>query len=605
MLMKQIFDNTSVKERIKLLPTLPGVYRFINKEGTIIYIGKAKNLKARVSQYFQNPQSLSVKTRVMVSKIADIQHTVLDTEAEALLLENNLIKEYQPRYNIMLKDGKTYPWICIKNEPFPRVFITRRVVKDKSRYFGPYSSGSMVHNLTELIHNLFYLRDCKLSLTPQAISQQKYRPCLKYHIGKCKAPCTGRFSEEDYLNQITEITALLKGNTARIISSFRSQMKLHANELRFEEAQLFKDKIDLITGHNNKSLVVNPSVSNADVFYVISETNISFGNYIRIVNGTVIQSLNLELRTPIEETPQSVLSTFITEIHSKFGDTSKEIIVPFLPDSEYLAARCTIPVKGDRHKLLLLSETNARQLMIEKHKQEEALRPDEHKERLMDSLMKDLSLDKQPRHIECFDNSNIQGKFAVAACVVFRDGLPCKKDYRHFNIKRVIGANDFASMKEVVNRRYSRLQEEENQLPQLIIIDGGRGQLNFAWEALRELGLENKIRVIGIAKRLEELIIPGDPHPLFLDKNSVSLRLIMQIRDEAHRFGISHHRNKRSKEQIVSELSQIPGIGPKTEERLLKKFKSLNAIKRCSLEELKGVTGAAAAKKIIEWFAKA
>ena len=467
--------KVSLKERVKMLPSLPGVYRFINKEGSIIYIGKAKSLRNRVSQYLQAEDTLSAKTRVMVSRIASIEHTVVDSEADALLLENNLIKEFQPKYNIMLKDGKTYPWICVKNEPFPRVYITRRVIKDKSLYFGPYSSASMAYNLIELITSLFYLRDCKLILSDEAIAQQKYRPCLKYHIGKCKAPCVGRFSHAEYNNQIEKIVKLLKGDIGQIVSEFREQMKEHAAALRFEEAQLFKEKIELITGNNNKSLVVSQTITNIDVFSLLYDTGISFGNYIRVVNGSIIQSLNLELKLPIEESKESVLSLFITEMHSKFGDASKEIIVPFIPDSEALAAKCHVPVKGDKFKLLKLSETNANQLKTEKIKQEENLRPDEHKARVMNTLMRDLGMKEEPRHIECFDNSNIQGKFAVSACVVFRDGVPSKKEYRHFNIKKVVGANDFATMKEVVNRRYSRTLAEGGELPQLIVIDGGKG----------------------------------------------------------------------------------------------------------------------------------
>ena len=602
--MKETHQKCSHKERVKMLPSLPGVYRFTNKEGTVIYVGKAKNLRNRVSQYFQHEDTLTAKTRVMVSRIASIEHTVVDSEADALLLENNLIKELQPRYNIMLKDGKTYPWICVKKEPFPRVYITRRVVKDKSLYFGPYSSASMAYNLIELITSLFYLRDCKLLLSDEAIAQQKYRPCLKYHIGKCKAPCIGKFSNIEYNKQIEKIVKLLKGDTGQIISEFREQMKEHAAALRFEDAQLFKDKIELITGHNNKSLVVSQTITDIDVFSLIYDTGISFGNYIRIVNGSIIQSLNIELKLPIEESKERVLSLFIAEMHSKFGDSSKEIIVPFMPDSETLADKCHVPVKGDKFKLLKLSETNANQLKTEKIKQEENLRPDEHKARVMNTLMRDLGMKEEPRHIECFDNSNIQGKFAVSACVIFRDGVPSKKEYRHFNIKRVIGANDFATMKEVVNRRYSRILAEGGELPQLIVIDGGKGQLSFAWEALKELGLEGKIKIIGIAKRLEELLVPGDPHPLFLDKNSISLKVIMHLRDEAHRFGISHHRDKRSKGQLESELSTIPGIGSKSEEKLLRKFRSLSAIKRASFEELKEVAGTAAAKAITAYFPK-
>lgn len=598
-------QELSIKERVKLLPQLPGVYRFYNKEGVIIYIGKAKSLRSRVSQYFHSEESLSRKTKVMVSKITNFEHTVVESEEDALLLENNLIKEYLPRYNVMLKDGKTYPWICIKKEPFPRVFIARRVIKDGSLYFGPYSSSSQAHNLVELVSSIYYLRDCKLNLSKEAIRDKNYRPCLKYHIGKCKAPCKGLFSEEEYNHQIAGIISILKGESTSLIKEFKDKMNEAASKLLFEAAKRYKDKVDLITNHNSKSIIVSQSISNIDVFSLVFDNNSGYGNFMRVINGSIIQSLNLEFKIPIEESHESIMTRFITEIHNKTGNSSKEILVSHYPDIESIKSKCRIPQRGDKLYLLKLSGKNAFLFQKERQKQEETLRPQEHRERIMETMKKDLGLDQYPVHIECFDNSNIQGKFAVAACVVFKNGTPSKKDYRHFNIKSVIGANDFASMKEIVSRRYSRVLSEDGELPQLVIIDGGKGQLSFAWEALRELGLEKKIKLIGIAERLEKLIIPGDPHPLFLDKNSITLRVIMHLRDEAHRFGITHHRNQRSKAQIASELRTIPGIGEKNEQKLLKAFSSTTSIKKASFEELEKVVGKRAATSILAFFERA
>lgn len=592
----------SIKERVKLLPKLPGVYRFYNKEGVIIYIGKAKNLRSRVSQYFQSQKGLNRKTRVMVSKIERFEHTVVESEEDALLLENNLIKEYMPRYNVMLKDGKTYPWISIKNEPFPRIFITRKIIKDGSLYFGPYSSSWQAHSLVEFVTSIYYIRDCKLSLTKEAIKNKNYRPCLKYHIGKCKAPCISLFSEEEYEKQIAGIVSILKGESKSLIKEFQEKMYEASSKLLFEEAKKYKDKIDLITNHNSKSIIVSQSISNIDIFTLVFNHNSGYGNFLRVVNGSIIQSLNLEFKMPIEESEESIMTRFITEIHNKAGNSSKEILVSHYPDIDTLKQKCRIPKRGDKLYLLKLSSKNALLFQKERQKQEETLRPQEHKERVMESMKKDLGLESYPSHIECFDNSNIQGEFAVAACVVFKNGVPSKKEYRHFNIKTVVGANDYASMKEVVTRRYSRVLNQEGELPQLIVIDGGKGQLSFAWEALKELGLEKKIKLIGIAERLEKLIIPGDPHPLFLDKNSITLRVIMHLRNEAHRFGITHHRNKRSKAQIASELRTIPGIGEKSEHKLLRAFGSTAAIKKAPLEELVKVVGQKAANSILNHF---
>lgn len=588
----------SPEEKIEYLPHVPGVYRFFNSEGTVIYVGKAKDLKRRVSQYFRPPEQLDRKTRVMVSKIADLQYTEVATEQDALLLENNLIKQLQPRYNILLKDSKTYPWICIKNEPFPRVVLTRRYIRDGSLYFGPYSSVMHAHGLLELIGNLYKVRVCKLSLTPENIASGKFRPCLNYHIGKCKAPCAGLQKSEEYDAQIAAIKSLLKGEAASLIRSFKEQMNQAAAELRFEDAHALKEKKELLEKHYSKSLIVGQSNLNADIFSLVEDGQDVFCNFMRVKGGCIVQSFNIELRMRIEEAPAEVLSTFIGEILSKFGDLSDELIVPFLPEGEFEGKSIHVPVKGEKAALLELSRKNAAALKVNKLKQEEHLRPEEHKERLVANLQRDLGMSVPPRHIECFDNSNIQGTNPVAACVVFKDCVPSKQDYRHFNVKTVVGANDYATMKEIVNRRYSRLLAEGGHLPQLIVIDGGRGQLNCALEALLELGIGDDIFVVGIAERMEEIIRPGDPHPLFLDKNSSSLRVLMQIRDEAHRFGITHHRKRRMKSQVESQLRNIKGIGEATETKLLRHFKSVARIKKASLEDIAALVGPSLAKTI-------
>lgn len=592
----------NVRDKVEFLPHVPGVYRFFNSEGVVIYVGKAKNLKRRVSQYFRPVESLDRKTRVMVSKIADLQHTVVETEEDALLLENNLIKQLQPKYNILLKDSKTYPWICIKNEPFPRIFLTRRVVRDGSRYFGPYSSVVHAHNLLDLINNLYKIRICKLSLTEENIAAGRFRPCLNYHLGKCKAPCVGIMKKGEYDAQVESIDYLLKGGVKDLIRGFRNQMNSAAKELKFEQAQEFKEKKEMLEHHYSKSLIVGQAELDVDVFSLVADTADVFCNFMRLKNGCIIQSFNLELKMKIEQEEGELLSMFMGEIISKFGGLSKEVLVPFMPDQSFEDKYVHVPLKGDKLSLLELSRKNASAVKFNKLKQEEHLRPEEHKERIVNNLQKDLGMKIPPRHIECFDNSNIQGSDPVASCVVFKDGVPSKKDYRHFNIKTVIGANDYASMKEVVNRRYSRLLSEGEPLPQLVVIDGGRGQLDFALEALMELGISDEIFIVGIAKRLEEIIVPGDPHPLFLDKNSSSLRVLMQIRDEAHRFGITHHRGKRSKRQVLSELSGIRGIGPVTEAMLIKKFKSVARIKKASFEEIAAEVGPSIATLLTDYF---
>ena len=600
--MKSLDKREQLKESVKFLPQLPGVYRFLNNEGTVIYVGKAKNLRSRVSQYFQTPEGLTAKTRVMVSRIDRFEHTIVGSESEALLLENTLIKKFQPRYNVMLKDGKTYPWICIKKEPFPRVFLTRKLLKDGSLYFGPYSNVSHAYSLIDIIDTLFKIRNCKLALTVDNIRSKNFRPCLRYHIGKCKAPCIGNQSDDNYNLQIERIKLILLGETASLIGEIREEMSLAASELRFEEAQEAKDRLETLNRHYSKSLVVSQSITNIDIFSLVFENNIAFGNWMRVVNGSVIQSMNAEMKLPIDEERETVLSRFIISIGERFAPLSGEIITEYLPEGDFSPSRVHIPKRGEKRSLLELSLKNARVFKIEKIKQEQILRPDEHKERVLESIKRDLNLTELPIHIECFDNSNIQGKYAVSACVVFRNAVPSKKDYRHFNIKRVVGANDFATMKEVVNRRYSRMVEEESELPQLIVVDGGRGQVSAAYEALEELGLERKVRLVGIAKRLEELLVPGDPHPLFLDKNSSTLRVLMLLRDEAHRFGITHHRKKRSKGQIESELKEVKGIGEKSLTKLLAHFKSVQAIRSSSYDEILRVAGTRVAKVLKNYF---
>ena len=599
-----------ILDKLKMLPHSPGVYRFLDSSGTVIYVGKAKDLKARVSQYFR-PNGLNRKTQVMVSKIADIHHTVVGSEADAFLLENNLIKQYQPRYNILLKDGKTYPWICLRNEKFPRVTVTRRFVKDGSRYFGPYSSAMHAHNLLALISTLYKLRTCNMPITDEGVAKGKYKVCLDYHLGKCAGPCVGRMSEAEYGAQIEAIVQILKGNSWSLIKEFERRMKERAAVLDFEEAQQWKEKMELLERHYAKSLIVNSKGINVDVFYVIMEGQDAFGSFLRVHDGGIVQSMNLELKLRIEEDGPAVLGSFISGIYEKLEEYEgqdeghpSEIVVPFLPDmpDALPGVTFTVPEKGDRLALLELGRKNAAAIKFERLKHEEFVNPEEHSQRIVENLRKDLGMDVPPVHIECFDNSNIQGTNPVASCVVFRDGAPSKRDYRHFNIKTVVGANDFASMKEVVNRRYSRLLAEGQELPQLIVIDGGRGQVNAAYEALSELGLIGKVTLIGLAKRLEEIIVPGDPYPHFIDRNSTSLKVLMHIRDEAHRFGITHHRNRRSASSLVSELDNIPGVGAVSREKLVTKYKTLSRIKSAPYREIVNVIGKRSADSLFSWF---
>ena len=593
----------TVKEQIALFPHSPGVYRYYDAEGKVIYVGKAKDLHKRVAQYFVPPERLNTKTRILVSKIADAQFSVVDSEADALLLENNLIKQYKPKYNILLKDSKTYPWICVTGEEFPRVFITRRMEKGKgNRYFGPYSSVMHARGLIEFFDEIWALRTCNLRLTSDAILRGKYRPCLKFHIGKCKAPCIGKISLKEYQEGVEEIVRILSGRGSEVIRHYKTLMADAAERLDFEQAQVFKDKLHYLEKHYAKSIITQSADVDADVFSMVFDSGEAFGNFLRVRSGAIVQSLNLGFKSQIEEDEATILSTFIGEIEDKFGSLSKEVIVPFLPDVEIPGTEFKIPQKGDKLALLELSAKNAKEFHFNSLKQKEHTDPDAWRMSVMEDLRKAIGMKELPRHMECFDNSNIQGTNPVAACVVFRDAEPCKKDYRRFKIKTVIGANDFASMKEVVNRRYSRmLAEAPDDIPQLIVIDGGKGQLAYAHEALAELGLLDRVTVIGLAERMELVIRVGDPYPLFIDRNSQALKVLQRIRDEAHRFGITFHRNLRSKAAIQSALREIKGVGEKTEQRLLLHYGSVARIAKAPLEELSALVGADLAVKIHDY----
>ena len=588
-----------IKDKIKLFPHSPGVYRYYDAEGNVIYVGKAKDLHKRVAQYFVSPDRLTRKTAVMVSKIADAEYTVVDSESDALLLENNLIKQFKPRYNILLKDSKTYPWICVSAGDFPKVFLTRRVVKDGSRYFGPYSSVVHARNLVEFFHSIYPIRTCNLKITSEAILRGKYRPCLNFHIGKCKGCCVGAISQKEYAANIEEIVSLLKGGGREMIQHYKNLMQEAAQQMDFENAQVYKEKMFSLEKHYSKSVIVNALVGDVDVFSLIVDSPEAFGNFMRIRGGAVVQSLNLGFKMMIEEEQEAVLGTFIAEIQSKFGALSKEVIVPFLPDTEVDGVEFKVPLRGDKLSLLELSARNAKEMRFNALKQQEHKDPDSYKNMVLESLQKQIGMKELPVHIECFDNSNIQGTNPVSACVVFRDGVPSKKDYRHFKVKTVVGANDYATMKEVVNRRYSRMLEEyPGDLPQLVVIDGGKGQLAFAYEALAELGLTDKLTVVALAERMEEVYRIGDPYPMFIDRNSPALKVLQQIRDEAHRFGITFHRNLRSKAQIESVLRSIPGVGEKTEQRLLLHFGSVTRLAAASLEDISALVGPVLAEKI-------
>ena len=591
---------TPLELQIKTLPNEPGVYQYFDKEDVIIYVGKAKNLKKRVASYF-NKNHENGKTRVLVKKIVRIKHIVVNTETDALLLENNLIKKYKPRYNVLLKDDKSYPWLCIKKERFPRIFMTRRVIKDGSEYFGPYTSVRTVRVLLDLIKELYPLRTCKYDLSHQNINEGKYKVCLEYHLKNCKGACEALETEASYNDSIKEIRNIIKGNFKDSLDKFQEMMLSYAEKMEFEEAQNIKEKLSLLGNYQSKSTIINPSINNVDVFSIISDETHGYANFLKISNGSIIQSHTTEIKKKLDESDKELLELFIVEIRQRFDSQAPEIYVPFKVNlGENL--KVTIPKLGDKKRIVELSERNAKYYRQEQFKQVQIVDPDRHVKRIMAQMKKDLRLHEEPRHIECFDNSNIQGTHPVAACVVFKDGKPSKKDYRHYNIKTVEGPDDFASMEEVVYRRYKRLLAEEQPLPQLIIVDGGKGQLSSGLKALEDLGLRGKIAIIGIAKRLEEIYYPDDPIPLYLDKKSETLKITQYLRNEAHRFGITFHRNKRSKSAIKSELEQIPDVGKQTITTLLRKFKSAKRVKEASFDEIKEVIGNARAMKVYEFY---
>ena len=594
--------STPLELQVKTLPNEPGVYQYFDKNEVIIYIGKAKNLKKRVSSYFSKTHE-NGKTKVLVTKIVSIKHIVVETETDALLLENNLIKKHKPRYNILLKDDKTYPWICIKKERFPRIFMTRRVIKDGSEYFGPYTSIKTVRILLDLIKELYPLRTCTYDLSHQNINEGKYKVCLEYHLKNCKGACENLETESHYNNSIKAIRNIIKGNFKEGLEKFQEMMLVCAEKMEFEEAQKIKEKLSLLGNYQSKSTIINPAINNVDVFSVISDETHGYANFLKISNGAIIQSHTTEIKKKLAETDIELLTHFIVEIRQRFNSISPEIYVPFNVDLGEIV-KVTIPKLGDKKRIVELSERNAKYYRQEQFKQTQIVDPERHVKRIMAQMKKDLRLHVEPRHIECFDNSNIQGTHPVAACVVFRDGKPSKKEYRHYNIKTVVGPDDFGSMEEVVFRRYKRLLEEEQTLPQLIIVDGGKGQLSSGLKALEDLGLRGKIAIIGIAKRLEEIYYPDDPIPLYLDKKSETLKITQYLRNEAHRFGITFHRNKRSKSAIKSELEQIPDVGVQTITTLLRKFKSAKRVKEASLEELKAEIGHARAVKVHSFYHK-
>ncbi|APU67980.1 MAG: excinuclease ABC subunit UvrC [Bacteroidota bacterium] len=595
-------EKPALEVQLKTLPNGPGVYQYFDKNGKILYVGKAKNLKKRVTSYFTKKHD-SHRIGVMVKKIREIRHIVVASETDALLLENNLIKKHQPRFNVMLKDDKTYPWICIKNERFPRVFPTRRLIRDGSEYYGPFTSFKTVNTLLDLIKGLYKLRTCNYDLAEDKIRDGKYKVCLEYHLGNCEGPCEGFQPEEEYNRNIEAIRQIVKGNFKDSLQQFREQMKTHAENMEFEEAQRIKDKIDVLENYQSKSTVVNPKINNVDVFSVVSDEGYGYVNFLQLSHGSIIRSHTIEMKKKLDESDEELLELAITEIRQRFNSNSKEIFVPFKVDAGE-EIKVTVPKLGDKRKIVELSERNAKYYRQERFKQMKIVDPDRHVNRVMAQMKEDLRLSKEPRHIECFDNSNIQGTNPVAACVVFKDGKPSKKDYRKFNIKTVEGPNDFASMEEVVFRRYRRLLNEDGDLPQLIIVDGGKGQLSSGVKALETLGLRGKIAIIGIAKRLEEIFYPEDPIPLYLDKKSETLKIIQQLRNEAHRFGITFHRSKRSKTALNTELESIPGIGEKTVVELLKHFRSLKRVKEASEKDLAEVVGASRAGIVYNFYHK-
>jgi len=586
--------SAELREKISILPDTPGVYMYYDSEGTVIYVGKAKNLKRRVSSYFNRTHDC-LRTNLLVRAIVDMSYIVVPTEQDALNLEASMIKEYQPRYNVLLKDDKSYPWIVVTNEPYPRVFLTRQHIKDGSKYYGPYTDAGSARATLELIKRIYPVRSCRHLITPEYISKGKGRLCLDYHLNRCKGCCLGLVSTDDYGKDIDRIRAILRGDTGELLQYLRDGMDRLAQELRFEEAQELKEEYDLIKRYQSKSVIVSQTIEDIDVFGIDDEDADVYINYMHVRRGAVVKSLTLEYKRRLDETQAQLLAYAMTEISKSFGVTFDEVVVAELPDVEMPDVKFTIPQRGDKAKLLEVSKKNARQHRVDKIKTMEKRNPETRTDRILQRIQSDFHLNQLPRHIECFDNSNIQGTNPVASCVVFRDAKPSKKDYRHFNIKTVVGPDDFASMKEVLTRRYTRLMSEDKELPQLVVVDGGKGQLSAAVEALDEMGLRGVIAVVGIAKRLEEIYFPGDSIPLYIDKNSETLRVVQHLRDEAHRFGITHHRNRRSKGQAVSELDSIKGVGEKTRTALLSHFKSVKRLREADIDTIAEVVGPAKA----------
>src|SRR5476651_593664 len=595
-------DTFDYRAELKNIPHKPGVYQYWNSENELIYIGKAKDLRNRVTSYFNKDNNVNAKTKVLVSKIRNITFTIVDTEVDAWLLENSLIKKHQPRYNINLKDDKTYPWIIIKNEPFPRIFWTRKIIRDGSKYLGPYGSVGMMHTILDLIRETYPLRTCTLQLTRQNIDAGKFKVCLEYQLGNCKGPCQNYQTEDDYANSIDEITNILNGKTGAVIRALKGEMENAAANLDFELAHRLKRKFDVLENYQSKSTVVNSSITDVDEFSIASEEKYAFVNFLKVMNGTITQTQTLELKKKLDESDEELLTFAISEFRTRFNSHAREIVVPFDIELDDPTIKFTVPKLGEKKKLLDLSQKNVIFFKTERIDQYEKLNPDIRVDRLLTQMMKDLRMNQLPRHIECFDNSNFQGKYPVSAIVVFKNAKPSKKDYRHFNVKTVVGPDDFATMEEAVHRRYRRMLDESTELPQLIIIDGGKGQLSSALKSLRLLGIEKQMTVIGIAKRLEELFYPGDQYPLYLDKRSETLKVIQQLRDEAHRFGITAHRKKRDKGTLVTELHLIPGIGKTTADKLLKYFRSVKKIKEATLEELMEIANTKQAKAVRAYF---
>jgi excinuclease ABC subunit C len=593
--------NSNLSLKLKALPESPGVYQYLDTNGIIIYVGKAKNLKKRVSSYFSKTQE-HAKTRILVSKIIDLHYIIVDSEIDALLLENNLIKKYQPKYNIQLKDDKTYPWICIKNEPFPRVFSTRKLIKDGSAYYGPYPNGKVMMAVLELIKANYTLRTCSLDLSERNITQNKFKVCLEYHIGNCLGPCTGKQSKENYSLQVNQIEGILKGNVLQVINHLKEQMNNHAAKQEYEAAHQVKTRITALENYKAKSTIVSPSIHEVDVCGILNERDEAYVNFLSIQNGAIIHAFTTVVKKKLDESDDDVLGFVLLEMRERFKSTSKEVLVAHPTALKFPNFKIVVPQRGEKKNLIDLSLRNATFNKIEQQKQEKIINPEKHTQRILNQIKKDFRLNESPVHMECFDNSNIQGTNPVSACVVFKNGKPSKKDYRHFNIQSVEGPNDFASMEEVVYRRYKRLLAEEKSLPQLVIIDGGKGQLSAALKALEHLNIRGKIAIVGIAKKLEEIFFPGDNYPIYLDKRSESLKLIQHMRNEAHRFGITHHRNRRSKGALISEITLIHGIGPANQKLLIQEFKTIKRIKEATLKELISTIGETKGAAVFKYF---